>query len=140
MSNELPLGLALLICDQIIEDRFTGKRSLIGLFDGLSSLQFPCVHPVMNVVIEMTNVRGKQACRLLCKHADGDLTAFDARGDVDCPNPNQVVQLVFGFKNLRFEKAGTYWLSLLVDDAPVMSRPLAILQLPPRPQQSPPPS
>ena len=59
---------------------------------------------------------------------------------MDCPDPNRVVQLVFGFKNLRFEKAGTYWLSLLVDDAPVMARPLTILQLQPRPQQAPPPA
>src|SRR5882762_4990239 len=34
-------GLALLLCDQIIIDRDTGKRSLIGLFEMMNPNEFP---------------------------------------------------------------------------------------------------
>ena len=34
-------GLALLLCDQIIVDRDSGKRSLIGLFEMINTRQFP---------------------------------------------------------------------------------------------------
>jgi len=34
-------GLALVLCDQIIIDRDTGKRSLIGLFEMINTRQFP---------------------------------------------------------------------------------------------------
>lgn len=132
---ETPLGLALIVCDTLIEDRFTGKKSLVGLFEGLHAASFPCMHPAMSILVELTNVSGKQTCRLLCKHDDGETVAFEARGDLNCPDPGKVVQIAFGFRSVRFPKPGIYWLNFLVDDLPVMSRPLAILQRAPQPPQ-----
>ncbi|MFA4944023.1 MAG: hypothetical protein WC789_04905 [Lentisphaeria bacterium] len=132
MTNkpDAPQGLALLVCDTILEDRHTGKKSLIGLFDGLHAAQFPCVHPVMHVVVELSNITGKKNCRLVCRHGDGDAVAFDAKGEVDCPDTSRVVQLAFGFRGVKFEKPGVWWISIYVNDEQVMTRPLAILTLP----------
>ncbi len=35
-----PIGLAIVICDQIIEDKLTGKKSLIGIFNQIGNAEF----------------------------------------------------------------------------------------------------
>lgn len=41
MAIETPIGIALIVCDQIIQDIATGKRSLIGVFNLVYSAAFP---------------------------------------------------------------------------------------------------
>jgi len=45
-----PLGLALVVCDQIIEDKLTHKKSLIGIFNQIATPSFPCRHARMAVL------------------------------------------------------------------------------------------
>ena len=61
MTSEIPPPdvLALLICDQIITDRATGKQSLIGLFSKIHSAGFPATHPQLSVFVVLTEGRGQ---------------------------------------------------------------------------------
>jgi len=56
---ETPMGLALVVCDTIIEDKLTGKKTLVGLFDRLQTSRLPCVHPAMTVFVSLTGGRGE---------------------------------------------------------------------------------
>ena len=129
---ETPMGLALVVCDTIIEDKQTGKKTLIGLFDRLYARSFPCVHPSMAVFVCLTSGRGKYPCEVVCRHDDGQRTAFSARGTIVMREPSQVVDLVFRLNGVRFPEAGKYSLQFLADEIPIMMRPLVIQ---PRPQK-----
>ena len=59
-----PIGLAIVVCDQIIEDKLTGKKSLIGIFNQIGTNNFPCRHPQMCVFVSLTEGRGQCAARL----------------------------------------------------------------------------
>ena len=50
--------VALIICDDVIEDRRTGNKSLIGLFNGIGAGQLPAVHPRMYLVASVTSGSG----------------------------------------------------------------------------------
>lgn len=126
---EDPIGLALILCDQIIEDKHTGKKSLIGMFDRVHAGSFPCAHPSLSIFVALTNLEGEVPCEIVCRHADGEPVAFAAKGKISFPDPARVAELVFHFKNVRFPGPGTYWLQFLADDLPVMVRPLFVLQL-----------
>jgi hypothetical protein len=39
--NEKPIGEALILCDQIITEAITNKKSLIGIFNFIAAPQFP---------------------------------------------------------------------------------------------------
>ncbi|NOY79887.1 MAG: hypothetical protein GXP31_02660 [Kiritimatiellaeota bacterium] len=128
-SPETPMGLALLICDVIIEDKLTGKKSLVGLFDRIHARVFPCVHASMAVFVSLTSGHGKYPCEILCRHTDGKTTAFSAKGAIVMPDPSKVVDLVFRLNGVRFPKPGTYWVHFLADEMPIMMRPLQILRV-----------
>jgi len=56
------MGISLMICDQVITETETNKKSLIGVFNSISAGQFPCRHP--KICINLRNYfpyRGKRA-------------------------------------------------------------------------------
>ncbi len=135
-ASETPMGLALVVCDMVLEDRHTGKKSLIGLFDRLHAPAFPCSHPAMAVLVALTGAGGELACELGCHPGDGGAPAFAAKGRVNFQDPGRVVELVFQFSNVRFPRPGRYDLRFMVDDMLVMTRPLWVVPTPapqPRP-------
>lgn len=123
---ETPLGLSLLICDTIIEDKHTGKKTLVGLFDRVHARRFPCVHPFMCVFVSLTGARGRFPCEVVCRHQDGHTMGFSAKGEVVMRDPRQVVDLVFRLSGVTFPKPDTYWLNFVIDEVPIMMRPLSV--------------
>ncbi|MBN2449893.1 MAG: hypothetical protein JXR77_05865 [Lentisphaeria bacterium] len=125
---ETPLGLSLLMCDTIIEDKHTGKKTLVGLFDRVHARRFPCIHPFMCVYVSLTGARGRFSCEVLCRHQDNHTVAFSAKGQVELRDPRQVVDLVFRLGGVTFAKPEMYWLNFVVDDVPIMMRPLFVVE------------
>mgnify|MGYP006281043595 CR=1 FL=1 len=136
MSADAPMGLALVACDTVIEDKVTGKKSLIGLCDRIAGTRFPCVHPELSVYVSLTSGRGERPCAVTCRHTDDVTVAFTATGKIRFRDPTQVVDLVFRLRGVRFVKPGTYWLQFLVDDMPIMVRPLTVSKIEKRKQDS----
>ncbi|MFM1550820.1 MAG: DUF6941 family protein [Lentisphaeria bacterium] len=128
MMNEIPMGLALLVCDTIIQDKQTNKRSLIGLFDRLYTKNLPCVHPSLSIFVSLTSGRGDYACEVICRHQETDTNALAVKGKVAFKDPMQVVDLVFNVQGVRFCNSGEYWLEFRVDNVPVMMRRIFIMQ------------
>jgi len=128
MSNEIPMGLALVVCDTHIQDKHTNKRTLVGLFDRLFAAKFPCVHPKLSIFVSLTSGRGECDCEVMCRHVDGKHVAFSVKGKVRFKDPLQVVEIAFDVQGVRFEEAGEYWLECKVDDIPVMMRRIFIVK------------
>ena len=59
-----PSGLAIVVCDQIIEDKATNKKSLIGIFNNIASQTFPCRHPQLSVFVSLTEGHGNYDARM----------------------------------------------------------------------------
>jgi hypothetical protein len=56
-----PTVQAFLVCDQVIEDSLTKKKSLIGIFTHLQALTFPFQHTQLGLYFCLTDAEG--ACR-----------------------------------------------------------------------------
>jgi hypothetical protein len=123
---ETPMGLSLIVCDTVIEDKHTSKKSLIGLFDRIQAQRLPCTHAAMSVFVSVTGGRGEYPCEILCRHQDGETMAFSAKGKVVLRDPRQVVDMVFRLSGVRFPLEGLYWLTFQMDDVPIMLRPLQV--------------
>ena len=128
MMNEVPMGLALLVCDTIIQEKQTNKRSLIGLFARLYPKNLPCVHPSLSIFVSLTSGRGNYACEVVCRHQETDANALAVKGKVAFKDPMQVVDLVFNVQGVCFRNTGEYWLEFRIDSVPVMMRRIFIMQ------------
>ena len=101
-NSELVMGLALILCDTIIEDSVTGKKSLIGLFSQIHAPTLPCIHQSMNILVSVTGGQGSYPCELVCEHPELQAPVFKQKCTLNFENPFQVVDMVFQLKAVRF--------------------------------------
>jgi hypothetical protein len=87
---------------------------------------------MMSVFVSLTGGRGRYPCEVLCRHSDGDSVVFSAKGNIALRDPQQVVDLAFRLNGVRFPREGLYWVTFVVDEVPLMMRPLTLaLRKPP---------
>ena len=73
MSDILkPSIQAFLVCDSIIIDSLTGKKSIIGAFTHLWAKTFPCQHPQMGVYFCLTDAHGSYQFEIQLVYLDKD--------------------------------------------------------------------
>jgi hypothetical protein len=104
----LPHVLAMVICDMVIDDRISGKKSLIGLFDAIATNVLPCSVNELHVFLALTDGYGTLKTRLRCARASSDEELFTTEQEVTFPDPLTVVEMNLGFCGCEFPEAGEY--------------------------------
>lgn len=123
-----PENLAFIVCDSIIEDRSTGKKTLVGIFNRVNSKKFPCTHPALSVFVSLTGGRGRHQAELLCVKSAQDKPILQLKGPIEFESPNAVVELGFNIRGLTFAEPGLYEFQVLCDDELISQRPFEVLQ------------
>ena len=123
---EMPMGIALTLCDQIIEDRRTGKKSLIGIIGEIRASKFPVRFPSLHLLVSLTSGHGEYPCRLLIVSGSQNEEIFSTRGKLKFNDPAQVVDLVFTLPPVQFNYEDTYWIKFMLDEVTLMIRPLRV--------------
>ncbi len=124
-----PRALAFIICDTVIDDKATNKKSLIGMFNNLYSAEFPCRHSALNVFISLTEGHGEYQCSLVCVKDDESQKIVQLSGPLKFDNPLSVVEAKFEIRGMVLPEPGMYRFDLLCGDVPVVSRKFKVIKL-----------
>ncbi|MDR2758619.1 MAG: hypothetical protein LBB78_04510 [Spirochaetaceae bacterium] len=109
-----------------------GKLTIIGTFDTIVSKNFPCIHPLLSVVIRLRFdiwEFANHTFRIETRDLNGELSMETISGNVDVKeagNATAVSHLVFSISNLRFRSSGVVNFVLYMDDKEFTSIPLYI--------------
>lgn len=120
--------LAFIICDTVIDDKITNKKSLVGLFNGIIAKTFPCAHPILHVFVSLTEGHGAYQCSLSCVKDDESKKILSLSGSLEFNNPLHVVEVNFEIRGIVFPEAGIYRFDLLCDDIPIISRKFQVAE------------
>jgi hypothetical protein len=108
------------------------KLTIVGTFDTIISRNFPCVHPLLSVVIRI-RFDIWEFCRhdfrIETRDLNGEMSMETISGAVDVKgagNATAVSHLVFTVNNLRFENSGVVNFVLYIDDKELASIPLYV--------------
>jgi hypothetical protein len=112
----------MIICDMVIDDRISGKKSLIGLFDAIATNSLPCVVNELHVFLVLTDGYGVAKLRLRCARADTDEELFHTVQDVQFPDPLAVVEINMGFCGCEFPEPGEYRFQLYAGNSLLCER------------------
>lgn len=132
-----PDVLALIVCDQIITDRMTGKQSLIGMFSRVHARLFPASHPQLSVFVMLTDGHGKT--ELMIRIVDSNearAPIVEGKGIVDFKNPRAIAHLALQFHGLVFPQSGEYRVQLWCHGELLREARLELVQLQTRPPES----
>lgn len=113
-----PKTNAMLLCDYVITEQVTNKKSLIGVFENISAGTFPCIHHSLSVYIKLTDARGAYRFRLELIDLQNDSVV--GRGEipqeVQIASPLVTHELVFNLQGLRFAHPGDYEFRILANE------------------------
>ena len=108
-----PILVSLLICDQVIDDRLTGKKSAIGLFNTVFATSFPTRLNQLAVMATLTEIAERTHLALRLIRDNDNEVLLQTEGDVQAPSPLAMVDLVFALQGTRLDRAGQYAFELL---------------------------
>ena len=142
MSKPVPDVLALIICDQIITDRLTGKQSLIGMFSRVHVRGFPATHPQLSVYVALTDGHGETEFTIRIVDSNDERPPIvEGKGKVVFKDPRAIANLVLQFHGLTFPEEGEYRVQLYSGGALLREARLELRKVQPRgkpPSQMPP--
>lgn len=134
MHRPVPDVLAMLVCDQIITDRLTGKQSLIGMFSKVHAVAFPATHPQLCVFVALTDGHGKTDLSIRIVDAnDARPPIVEGKGTVEFKNPRAIANLSLQFHGLTFSESGEYRVQLWSGVELLREARLELVQIQPRP-------
>ena len=113
--SQPPEVLAMILCDLIITDAETHKKSLIGLFDHVETTVLPCEVHELHLYLSLTDGHGALPVTIACVPADGGEELFRDQAEVLFSSPLEVVEMQFVFPRARFPRLGEYRFQLLAD-------------------------
>lgn len=114
------IPLSMIICDTVIEDRKTGKKTLVGLFNKINARNVPVTITSFNVYIALTEGNGIYESKLKCLKDEKHV--LEIEGPVDFHSPRQIVEMNYTLRNIVFPEYGEYRIELLCNDTLVISR------------------
>ena len=128
-----PDVLAMIVCDQIITDRMTGKQSLIGMFAKVHAAGFPVSHPQLSVFVALTDGYGEVELLIRIVDAnDARPPIVEGRGKVNFKNPRAIANLALAFHGLRFPEPGEYRVQLYSNGELLREARLHLIPVKPR--------
>lgn len=130
MNPIKPTKEAMLLCDSIITEVGTGKKSLIGIFEDINAAQYPFEHHRLSVYLKFTSAQGKYVFRLELIDLKDNLVIGKANTpELDVPNKLDSYELVFNLENLRFQHPGKYEFEVYAGDTPFANKTFKAVDL-----------
>lgn len=117
MATIKPSKEAMLICDHIITEVGTNKKSLIGIFEEIATSRLPFRHDALSVYVKFTGALGNYRFKLeLVDLSTGEVIGRGETAPLTIHDKLRSYELVFNLKGLIFKNVGKYEFRILAND------------------------
>ena len=121
MSEDAPILVAIILCDMVIVDEATKKRSLIGMFNSINVNSLPVNYPKMILFFSFTNWKGKKNIAIRVKDPLGNI-AFEGEIEYSHPDPVGLLEFTTNIDSFPLFHQGVYDIDVLVGGTPMGQR------------------
>lgn len=123
---------AFLVCDCVIEDSLTKKKSLIGLFTHLQSMTFPFQHHQLGLYFCMTDAEGTYHFDIDLMHVNTDqLVCRASLPDIVIGDRLQIADFGINVPALLFPSPGRYEFRLRMNGRVIAQKDFSVIQVTP---------
>ena len=125
---------AMLLCDSVITEKDTNKKSLIGIFENINALKFPCTHYFLSIYIKLTGAKGSYRFRL--ELVDLEENVVIGKGEtpetLNIDDPLKTFELVFAIRGLTFKHPGKYEFRIFANNNIIGQKTFLVRKVPER--------
>ena len=123
-----PVLKAFLVCDQIIHDAQSGKKSLIGVFHELRADRFPALHPALWIYANITDARGNYDFEIrMVEMGRNDVMGSGRPPPIQISGPLQTTELSAQLRNVALPRAGTYEFQLSANGELIATKAISVM-------------
>jgi hypothetical protein len=116
-SERIPFPVAILLCDTIITDAKTTKKTLVGIFESFNLPQLPSAVAGYSFFARLADMEGKYYFRINVVSLEGDKSiAVINSSEINVPAGNRYIDLALTMPQITFEKAGLHEFQLLANE------------------------
>ncbi|MEK6744449.1 MAG: hypothetical protein AABZ15_12600 [Nitrospirota bacterium] len=126
--NMKPVLVHTILCDDVRQE-MGGKFSLMGLFESISAVSFPAVHPRFAIMNEWTGGRGEFTAKIRLLAPDRKTVISESDAKLALFNETQHHRDISLRFNTTFPAPGTYWIEMLLDNEQIALVPLPVQQI-----------
>ena len=114
-GHTLPIIHAIIICEKVIVEEGSKKKTLVGIFDRINCKRIPIVWSEMGVYIALSDVeqRFNMKLELVCLEDHHQL--FEVKGILE-PRKTLNWELIWNLRGIRFKKLGEHAFRFWVDN------------------------
>lgn len=112
----IPNVVAMLICDQVITEMGTNKKSLIGVFDNFFSLAFPSVLPRLAVYVKLADAEGDYLFKLRIVKLEDESLVAGIGVQVQIADIRRYAEVALNMGSIPIPEPGKYEFQLYADD------------------------
>lgn len=128
-QHPLPVIHAILICDKVISEEKTHKKNLIGIFDSIIYTRLPVAIPELWVYVNLSDVLEEHNTKVELVYLDENRMIVEVKSKLPAKGkPNR--ELSYCFKNIVFEKDGTYVFRFWAEDDVIGEKYLRVTRRP----------
>lgn len=111
----IPSVVAMLVCDQVIAEQGSGKKSLIGIFENVNAIVFPTPLRVA-VYAKLRDAHGHYKFRIRLVKLKDEKVVIDLDLEADIPDPTNPTELGINILGIMIPEAGKYEFQLYGND------------------------
>ncbi len=114
-KHALPVIHAMLICERVIVEEGSQKKTLVGIFSGITCRKLPLIWPELWLYVNLSDVVRRHIIKteLVCLEDNRQL--LENKGILERKKLLDW-ELTWSFRGIRFGKLGTYAFRFWVDD------------------------
>jgi len=139
LTSPSPTLVSFLVCDQVIDDKLSNKKSAIGIFNTILVPKVPAVIHQMAILASITEIVGQIELEIRLVRDTDNAVLFNGKGKVEAPNPLAIVDLLFAMQGVKIPDAGQYAFEILSGAALLGRRRFQVWVRPPGQPPGPPP-
>lgn len=113
-AHEAPECIAIVICNEIIEDKRTNNKTLVGLFNQITVPQLPATYARMFIMGSFTDGRGDWDISFRISDPDHiEIMRLDGKGHFE--DPLGVIDVVFDIQGLLLTRQGIHFVDVFIN-------------------------
>jgi uncharacterized protein DUF6941 len=117
MANApIPSVVAMLVCEQVIAEQGSNKKSLIGVFEVFNAFAFPALLPRIAIYVKLADAFGKYHLKLRLVRLKDESLVAEIGMDAEVKDSEHYTELMLNMGNLPFPEAGKYEFQLYAGD------------------------
>jgi hypothetical protein len=114
---EVPYLVGILLCDQVVVDQGTLKKTVVGIHDRLFALQLPTARPC-GLYARFADLGGdyRLLIRVVRLAGQSEELIMAMEGDVKAPNPLVHTELALNLPVIQYPQLGKYEFQVFLND------------------------